>query len=262
MPEIDLRKIKYAKYDDSTGSIAYSGGRQMGEAMTVDMQINVESAPFYSEGRLSENIVEFTDGTLGVGVKDLDYQAQSDLYGHKKEAISINGVSAEELISNKDDAAAYVGVGFIAPAIRNGVRKYRALNLRKLIFSPPGMSFKGKEKTITYATPTTTGVIMPDLNGDWRREVTVDTMAIAEAYIDGKLAIGASGDVVSKTILAALIDSYSDLVEGNYTPSSWTVFNTAYTAAQTVNANASATQVEVNIAVANLLDAYEALVAA
>ncbi len=262
MPEIDLRKIKYAKYDDSTGSIVYSGGRQMGEAISVDMQINVESAPFYSEGGMSENIVGFTDGTLGVGVKELDYQAQSDLYGHAKKTISINGASADELISNKDDNASYLGVSFIAPAIRNGVKKYRALNLRKLIFSPPGMSFKTKEKTITYATPTTTGVIMPDLNGDWKREVTVDTMAIAEAYIDGKLAIGASGDVVNKTILAALIDSYSDLVEVSYTSASWAVFSAAYTAAGTVNDNSSATQVEVNVAVANLLDAYEALVTA
>jgi len=65
---------------------------------------------------------------------------------------------------------------------------------------------------------------------------------------------------VDKTALAAAIAVFSTHVEANYTPTSWAAALAAYNAAVIVNANAAATQTEVDAATLALTNAITALV--
>ena len=48
MAAIGLRKIKYAKYAVNAGVPAYTGGRLMGESISAELSINLESADLYA----------------------------------------------------------------------------------------------------------------------------------------------------------------------------------------------------------------------
>jgi phi13 family phage major tail protein len=192
MAAIGLRKIKYAKYAENAGVVTYSGGRSMGESISADLSIEIAEAILYTEDAPSEDAKEFAGGTLSFGVKELDYTTQADLYGHTRTPATTGAnPTPESLKSNKDDTAGPVGAGFCVPVMRSGVKKFRAIFFNKLVFSIPGLSFKSKEKTITFSTPTTVGTLLTAPNGDWKDEAMCDTIDQAEDWIDAKLGISA-----------------------------------------------------------------------
>lgn len=190
MAAIGLRNIKYAKYSVVNGVISYSGGRSMGKAINADLSIEVTEAILYTDDGEDEVVKEFAGGTLSIGVKELDYTTQADLLGHTKTAAGSG--APESLRANAEDSAAPVGVGFIVPVKRDGETKYRSIFLTKVTFGEPTMSFKTKQKTIEFSTPTTVGTIQRDANGDWKDEAIHDTATAAAEWIDDKLGIAAA----------------------------------------------------------------------
>ncbi|WP_213997276.1 major tail protein [Tepidanaerobacter syntrophicus] len=98
------------------------------------------------------------------------------------------------------------------------------------------------------------GVIEPKDDGT--------NLAVYNAFFDEVIIPDATAPTVDKTVLASTIALANTLVEdeAEYTVDSWTVFENALTAATTVNANASATQKQVNDADAALKAAILSLV--
>ena len=187
MAAIGLRNVKYGKYGVVEGVISYTGSRLMGAAISADLSIEVAEAILYTNDGEDEVVKEFAGGQLSIGVKELDYTTQSDLLGHTKtDAV---GEVPESLLANADDSAAPAGVGFVVPVMRDGAKKFRAIFLTKVTFGEPTLSFKTKEKTITFATPTTVGTVQRDYNGDWKDESIHANEADANDWIDTKLSI-------------------------------------------------------------------------
>lgn len=187
MSAIGFKFIKYAKYSDTGGTVSYSGGRAMGKSISADLTLDVAEAELYTGDVLDESVKEITGGNLAVGVKAIDYQAREDLYGNKRTEASEE--VPESVRTNVNDQSNPVGIGLCAPVMRSGIKKFRAVFLDKVVFSPPGLSLKTKEKTIAFTTPTTAGKIMPNINGDIIDDATFDTAADAEAWIDTHLNI-------------------------------------------------------------------------
>jgi phi13 family phage major tail protein len=190
MAAIGLRNVKYGKYAVTDGVIGYTGGRLMGAAINADLNIEVTEAILYTEDSEDEVVKEFAGGTLSIGVKELDYTTQADLLGHTK--TDAGSGTPESLLANADDSAVPVGVGFMVPVKRNGVTMYRSIFLTKVTFGEPAMSFKTKQKTIEFATPTIVGTVQRDVNGDWKYEAIHDTATAAAEWIDDKLGIAAA----------------------------------------------------------------------
>lgn len=184
---INFDLVKYAKYTEVNGAPTYASGRSMGESIAADLTLEYAEGSLYTGLGLSESIKEILGGALSIGVKELDYQARADLYGHTR----TQGTESvpESVRVNVNDQANAVGIGLVAAVMRSGVRKYRAVFFDKVKFGEPAMSFKVKEKTITFSTPTTSGAIMPNPNGDMIDDAVLDTLTAAEAWIDAHLAI-------------------------------------------------------------------------
>lgn len=187
MAQIGLRFIKYAKYSDTGGTVSYTGGRTMGKPTSADLSLDTAEAELYTGDALDESVKETTGGNLAVGVKEIDYQTREDLYSNTRTEADV-GIP-ESVRTNIADQSKPVGVGLCSPVMRDGVKKYRAVFFDKVVFSQPGFSLKTKEKTITFATPTTAGKIMPNINGDIMDDATFDTVAEAETWVDTHLSI-------------------------------------------------------------------------
>lgn len=187
MASIGFRFIKYAKYSIESGAASYSDGRTLGKAINADLSLDVADADLYTCDELDESVKEITGGTLSVGVKSIDYQARADLYGNKRTEATES--VPESVRVNLDNRSNPVGIGMCAPVSRDEGKKFRAIFLDKVVFSPPGFSFKTKEKSITFATPTTVGTIMSNPKKDIIDDATFDTVEKAEAWVNAHLNI-------------------------------------------------------------------------
>ena len=82
-------------------------------------------------------------------------------------------------------------VGFIVKKKVNGVYKWRAVVLTKVMFAVPSDSATTQGETIEWQVPELSATIMRDDSAThvWKREATFTTEAQAEAYIKDRLNI-------------------------------------------------------------------------
>ena len=186
MPAIDLRGIKLGEYKNNDGTVTYETPISMGEAMTAQLELTFAEGRLYSESRLAEYIKLATGGTVSIGVKYIPDAAQKLMYGASEKTRTLNGSNnAKSLLSTTKDIAKYVGMGFYAPDMIDGVNKFTAVFVYKVLFGPPSRAFKTKDNTITFQTPTTTGEFLGDdsENNNLFEVATLDSEADAKSWI-------------------------------------------------------------------------------
>lgn len=169
--------LKYPVYKDSTG------GGVIAKAIQADVSITVNNVSLYADDAIAENDKSFQSGTLTLGIDDLNEGVLTKLLGHTKDSES------EEIASNIDDVAPFVGVGFYGVKMVNGVKAYRALWFPKVQFEEPADSMTTKGETIAFGTDSIVGTIMPDSTGTWKLEQTFETESAAVTYLNGKAGI-------------------------------------------------------------------------
>lgn len=192
MPSFDLRGIKIGKYVNTSGTISYTSHCDLGDAMACNLDFRFAEGRLYAEGKLAEYIKLATGGTLSIAAKYIKDDAQALMYG----ATKTTGTSPTTtgLKFTAKDEAKYVGVGFYAPDMIDGVQKYTCVFVGKALFGTPAMSYQTKGENIQFSTPTTTGEFLPD---DSTNELMVETAVAASAadavsWISGKLGITGS----------------------------------------------------------------------
>lgn len=158
----------------------------IGKAIQADISIQVNDVKLYADDALAESDRSFQNGTLALGIDDLSDTIQADLLGH-----TVN--ESGEIVANKDDNPPNAGVGFYGTKQVNGVQKFRAIWLHKVKFSEPDDTNQTKGENVAFSTPTLSGNIMVDDNGDWKSEQTFDTKTEAETYLNGKAGIEIEG---------------------------------------------------------------------
>lgn len=164
---------------ETGATTSYSQGMTLAKAIKADITINSYDAQLYAEDSVSETDKSFKDGTLSLGVDDLDMNARAYLLGKE--------INEGELISSADDIAPYVGVGFYAKRVKNKVASYRAIFIKKVQFSEPSETLDTKGENISFQTPTITGNIMLAADGRYKEEKIFSTEEEAAAYIKGKV---------------------------------------------------------------------------
>ncbi|EMS74026.1 major tail protein [Ruminiclostridium cellobioparum] len=185
MAVIGLKNPIYSKYAETNGTITYNSGKVMAKAIKADLSIDIADAILYADDGAAESVKQFSKGTIALQVDDLEDEVKADLYGHKLVNAEIEGDSTTKmLVAGGGDTGAYVGVGFYASRVVQGVIKYRAIWLTKVQFGIPAESYETKGEKVSFQTPTTTGTIMLNSEGDWKKEVTVDTEATARVWLN------------------------------------------------------------------------------
>ena len=175
MPNFGLSKPWIAKYDPATNT--YSGAFKCGKAVNTAVTPNYNETPFYADNEQTENVAEFKNGALTLGVDRMPLRAPSVMFGH---TVNENG----EEVSKTSDSASYCGYGFITAEMLDGVKKYRACFLYKVQFKEGEESYETKGDSIVFKNPSLSGVIMSNADGEWRiKSPYFDTEAEADAWI-------------------------------------------------------------------------------
>jgi phi13 family phage major tail protein len=148
------------------------------KAIQADIAISVNDVKLYADDAIAESDKSFQSGTITLGIDDLSDTIQTAFLGHT--------VNEGEITAKGTDPNPYVGIGFYGVKMVAGVRKYRAIWLTKVQFAEPSDTNATKGDTIAFATPVLEGTIMLDENGDWKKEKTFATEALAIAYLQEK----------------------------------------------------------------------------
>jgi phi13 family phage major tail protein len=180
MKKIGLKYPVAATYNTSTG--AYTDGFVIAKAMSAGIAINKNNVKLFADDDIDEVDQSFIDGTITLGLNELPLDKQAIMLGH---TIGAGG----EMVANKNDIAPYMGNGFYGRIKRNGLDKWRAVWLHKVQFGEPNDETETQGQSVVFQTPKIEGVIMKDINGDWKSEKVFDTEADAIAWLHEKVGL-------------------------------------------------------------------------
>ena len=194
MAQIGLRYPVYAPLveDEAAGTYTYGTGKVAAKAISVEMSLNIADAPLYADDGIAERVREFIDGTLNFTPDDLSDEVKAEWLGSEIEEEAIDEETTVSVLkSTTQDMPGYFGFGFIVPKVKNNVRKYRAILFAKVQFAEPNESAETKGESISWQTPSIEGKIMRRVDGNWKEEITVDSLTLARTWLAQRLNIGA-----------------------------------------------------------------------
>lgn len=176
MPEFDLRGIRAGKYVNSSGTISYTDVVKVGDAMTANLELRYAEGRLYAESSLAEYLKKAVGGSISLGVKYIPKAAQKLLFGSRENTRSVSykpvdsttttTASVVGLALGALSRSKYVGVGFYAPDMIDGVQKFTCVKIAKAMFGPPSMALRTASENIQFNTPTTSGEFMADDSSD------------------------------------------------------------------------------------------------
>ena len=153
--------------EDSNGYETYSTPEKLADSISADFTINRTKSEMYASDKLFDKKDEFTDGSFTFGAAAITSAMAAKITGA---TVDSNGL----LIDASEDEPPAKAVGFKSK-MTNG--NYRFIWLYRVQFSYVKESFKTKEKTVSYSTPSIEGTILqrnkPDSRGKhpWRVSV-------------------------------------------------------------------------------------------
>lgn len=193
MATIGVSKPYYGIYVNTDGIITYTGGAVFAKA--VEFSATIESGDdnnLYADNSIAETDRSFGSGTISVTTDEISQTASAAILGITADTITIGTeTDVSELVYDDDMEIPDLGFGIIIKKKVSGAYKYRAVFFHKVKFNIPEDAATTQGETIEWQTPTIEGTIMRDDSAKhgWKSEVTVDTEALAEAYIKQKLGI-------------------------------------------------------------------------
>lgn len=174
MAKIGLQYLVY-KSQESSGRLA--------KAIQADLSIALNEAKVYADDGVAESDKSFREGTITLGVDDLNDTIQKELLGHTIDP------ETGEITASGNDNNPYVGVGFICISKKDGQQRFRAIWVPKVQFAEPSETNQTKGESTSFSTPTMTGTIMLDNDMNWKKENSFETIAEARSYLDEKVEI-------------------------------------------------------------------------
>lgn len=188
MAGIGLRYPYFAKYnyDESTGKVTYSDGGLMGKA--VELAAKIDQATdnnLRADDGIAESDSSFGGGTLDVTTDDLTQEVSAAILGLISEELQVGDETVRELIFDENRKSQDLGFGIIIPKKKNGKPLFRAVVFTKVQYSVPEESAKTMGEKIEWQTSKLSGTIMRDDTPRhmWKRETTVESEALARAYV-------------------------------------------------------------------------------
>lgn len=193
MATIGVSKPYYGVYVNTDGTITYTGGAIFAKAVEFNATIDSsEDNNLYADNGIAEADRSFGGGSISITTDDIEQAAAAAILGITADTITVGTeTSVSELVYDDDMTVPDLGFGIIIKKKKNGVDKYRAIFFHKIKFNIPEDAATTQGETIEWQTPTIEGTIMRDDSAKhgWKSEVTVDTEALAVAYIKQKLGI-------------------------------------------------------------------------
>ncbi|MEG0177663.1 major tail protein [Anaerorhabdus sp.] len=190
MAIVGIKHLQVARYEAKKYTLA------MMLADLIDVDINIESneSKLYANDKIKEASTSFKGGQIKMTVDDLVDKGSQFILGQKTKEVTVGDKKLNVLVSNRNDKAPYVGIGFYSEVSRDNVTAYRAIVLLKNMFSIPKEKAKTREDKTEYQTKEVNATIFANDDGEWKLEVTVDTEEEAVAFVESIL--GTPGETV------------------------------------------------------------------
>lgn len=193
MAYIGLQHVVAAQLDTETDGSAptyESGGMVIGKAIAANLTLNRNDNPLYADDAEAENDNGVVGGTIEINIDDLSVEARKFVLG-EEEVTTGTGNSATKEYWTTEEAAPYVGIGYVRVRRKSGTTSYEALWYPKVQFGENNENANTKGQQIEWQTPTISGRIMgvrPDssLKAKYRVRKAFETLADAMAWIDAK----------------------------------------------------------------------------
>lgn len=154
-----------AVYTNSGSTVSYSSGQKLARGVSVSVAPEVaDNNNFYADNVLAESVNGmFTGGTVTLTVDGLLPAAEKLIFGLGT-ASTVSTVS----VYSYDDTATppYVGIGFIARYMSDGVTSYKTVVLTKCKFALPTEEAATQEDQISWQTTALNATIMRDDSAD------------------------------------------------------------------------------------------------
>lgn len=175
-----------ARYVNTAGVISYTGCMPLarGVSVTINPETGSDNA-FYADNVEAENAPGvFNGGTAELVVDGLLTAAERFIWG-LPEAEEVNGVS---VVAYGDDSnPPYMGIGFLARYMSEGVTTWVPYILRKTMFQVGNTEAATQKQEIDWQTQTLTANLMRDDSANHRWKMvgaeTYSTEAAAEAAL-------------------------------------------------------------------------------
>ena len=181
MARIGLNNFRYAvaTINETNGAISYGTVKKPGKAVSFNFEPTNSDAKLYADDSLAETDSRVTGGTCTMGIDRLDAETIAEILGHDYDG------DTNEVISNVNDIAPYVGVGRIVRVMVDGVQKFRATFLAQCKFAEPSASDNTMGESVEFSTYELPGTMVIPKDGNWRREKIFDSQSDAITYLEG-----------------------------------------------------------------------------
>lgn len=162
-----------AKYSCSTaGVVSYSNGQKLARGVEVQMDINSsDDNKFYADNVQAEQVGgKFQDGTIKLTVDGLLDASEKFLQGLSTSSVTVStGVTVTVYAYDQTQDIPYVGVGYVARYLSDGVTSYEPCIVTKAKFQMPKHNAKTEEDSIEFQTQELTANLFRDdsANGVW-----------------------------------------------------------------------------------------------
>ena len=185
-----------ALYAAENGTVTYSGGIPL--ARGVDVSLSVEGSgdnDFYADNVKAESDTQaFTSGTVSLTVDGLKDAARKLISGvTSTKTVTVDSASVSFDVYDDQITVPYVGIGFVARYMENGVTTYCPVILNKCRFNPEGLDAATQEDTISFQTQSLEAEIMRDDSANHAWKMIGDDQTTEAAAVAAYKAVLAAG---------------------------------------------------------------------
>lgn len=181
MAKIGLKNLLFGVLTEaSDGTATYGAAVKPAKAISCSVSITNNEAKLFADDVLAESDTSFQSGKVSLGIDDEDLEIMATLLGHT--------ITDGEMVRNSNDTAPYVGLGRIVTKMVGGNYKYKVEFLCKVKFAEPSQDENTKGESLEFGTSTIEGQIATLANGNWSKAETFDSLAAAQAYLNGMFA--------------------------------------------------------------------------
>ena len=182
MAKIGLNNFRYSVATEAAnGALTYAGATKPAKAVSFSFTPTYNDAKLYADDALAESDTAVTGGTCTIGIDKLDAATYAALLGQ-------TAGTGDEVISNANNVAPYVGLGRIVRLMESGTQKYRVTFFAKVKFSEPSESDTTRGESAQFNTYELNGIVAIPVDGNWRKMKTFDTQEAAVTYLEGLMA--------------------------------------------------------------------------
>lgn len=150
-----VKDYVHGKYPEIESGTAFV----VGKMISAEKEVKFSDNPLWADDEKAEDDSSFEEGTLKICVDHMTLEAQAKMFGHTYTAADGTAKSPEKIVKGGLDIPPYHVFGYYKTVMKNNKRSYQTTIIYKTKFKPPKESAKTKEKSISWGTYESEGII-------------------------------------------------------------------------------------------------------